>query len=86
MTTPAPSQDTGRLAAAEAARVQRYHDRLLAALAARDRTALRGVKQEVLQAAYATPPQGGRSAALRRALRLLAWRMAGLRLPRGASR
>jgi hypothetical protein len=67
------------LTAAEAARVQRYHDRLLAALQARDRTALRSAKQDVLQAAYAgqseRPP-------LRQALRLLSWRMAGWLLPR----
>lgn len=68
---------------AEAQRVQRYHDRLLCALAARDRAALRHVKQEVLHAAYGTAAGDGMTAALRRALRLLAWRMAGMRLPRG---
>ena len=74
--------DAGALAPAEAERVRRYHDRLLGALQARDRAALREVKQEILQAAYAKAPQGVRSAGLRRALRLLAWRMAALRLPR----
>lgn len=72
----------GELSPAEAERVRRYHDRLLGALQARDRAALREVKQEVLQAAYATAPQGVRSVGLRRALRLVAWRMAALRLPR----
>lgn len=67
------------LTAAEAARVQRYHDRLLAALQARDRTALRSAKQDVLQAAYAGR---GERPPLRQALRLLSWRMAGWLLPR----
>lgn len=67
---------------AEAQRVQRYHDRLLSALAAQDRAALRSVKQEVLQAAYTPAVVGGMTVSLRRALRLLAWRMAGMRLPR----
>ncbi|QNP58310.1 hypothetical protein [Paenacidovorax monticola] len=58
---------------AEAARVQRHRDRLLAALQARDRDALRGAKQAVLQAAYRA---GGRPA-LRQALRQLSWHMAG---------
>ncbi len=62
--------------------VQRYHDRLLQALAAQDRAALRCAKQDVLKAAYATPPAGSMPAAMRRALRELAWRMAGMRLPR----
>jgi len=68
------------LTAAEAARVQRYHDRLLAALQARDRTALRSAKQDVLRAAYA--PAAAERPPLRQALRLLSWRMAGWLLPR----
>jgi len=63
---------------AEAARVQRHRDRLLAALRARDREALRGAKQDVLQAAYGA---GGRPA-LRQALRQLSWQMALWLLPK----
>ena len=65
------------LAPAEALRLGRLHDRLLAALQANDRAALRRAKQEVLQAAFA--PVG--TPALRRALRALVWRMAALRPP-----
>ncbi|MFN3438090.1 MAG: hypothetical protein ACK41V_10375 [Acidovorax sp.] len=75
------------LSPAEAARVQRHQDRLMAALQAHDRVALLRAKQEVLadvyrpgsacDAAAATP-----STALRGALRDLSWRMAGLLLPR----
>lgn len=66
------------LTQAEALRVQRHRDRLLAALRAQDRGALRGAQQAVLQAAYAQPA----TPALRGALRLLAWRMAALLPPR----
>ncbi len=90
------------LSAAEAARVQRHRDQLIAALQAQDRRALLCAKQAVLDAAFrstaplcadsaghpsdgdSAPPQ--RSPALRRALRELAWRMAGLLLPREARR
>lgn len=63
---------------AEARRVRRYRDRLLAAVRERDRAALHRAKQAVLQAAYARPG----TPALRRALRLLAWHMAALLPPR----
>lgn len=61
-----------RLSPQEALRVQRYQERMLAALQARDCCALRATQQEVLRSAYAarTPP------ALRQALRLLVWHMA----------
>lgn len=62
------------LSPAEALRVQRLHDRLLAALQANDRTALRSTREAVLHAAF-TPAQ---SPALRTALRALVWRMAAL--------
>lgn len=65
------------LPAAEALRLQHLHDRLLAALQSRDRAAVRGARQAVLQAALAQPG----SAALRGRLRALAWRMSAL-LPR----
>lgn len=74
------------LTLAEAERVQRHHDRLLAALHARDRAALHGAKQQVLSEAFAlagAQPPG--SPALRRALRDLSWRMAGMLLPRRPS-
>lgn len=75
-------QPTGpALSLAEALRVQRYQDRLLRAVEARDRAALRHAKQDVLQAAY--QPEQPVTPALRHALRLLSWRMAGLLLPRG---
>ena len=64
------------LSEGEALRVQR--DRLLAALQVQDRAALEQAKQDVLQATCLPPG----SSALRRALRELSWRMAGLRLPR----
>lgn len=66
------------LTQAEALRVQRHRDRLLAALRTRDRDALRGAQQDVLQAAYAQPA----TPALRHALRLLAWHMTALLPPR----
>ena len=66
---------------AEALRLARLHDRLLSALQANDRAALRCAKQEVLQAAFT--PAG--TPALRRALRALVWRMAAL-LPPGRHR
>ena len=58
--------------------MQRHRDRLLAALQVQDRAALEQAKQDVLQATCLPPG----SPALRRALRELSWRMAGLRLPR----
>ncbi|WP_440106527.1 hypothetical protein [Acidovorax sp. BL-A-41-H1] len=72
----------------EALRVQRYRDRLLQALQARDKAALRTAKHAVMVAAFGqatevayprpvTPPPPV-SPALRRALRDLAWRMSGL--------
>ena len=70
------------LSPAEAARVQQHHDRLMAALQARDRAALHHAKQEVLAGAF-THPTSSVSPALRGALRTLVWRMAGLLLPRG---
>ena len=65
--------------------VQRYRDRLLAALRCQDRPALRATQQEVLAAAFAPGPTTVPpiSPALRQALRTLVWRMAALRLPRG---
>ena len=66
------------LSEGEALRLQRHRDRLLAALQVQDRAALEQAKQDVLQATCLPPG----SPALRRALRELSWRMAGLRLPR----
>ncbi len=66
------------LSAAEAERVERYRQRLLAALRAKDRQALQTAKQAVLRSAYREPT----TAALRRALRELSWGMAGMLLPR----
>lgn len=77
LSAPAPAPQAA-LSPAEARRVQRYRDRLLAAVQQRDRAALHRAKQAVLQAAYARPG----TPALRRALRLLAWHMATLLLPR----
>ncbi|WP_170094702.1 hypothetical protein [Simplicispira suum] len=73
---PVTAQQTA-LPPAEALRLARLHDHLLAALQANDRAALRCAKQDVLQAAFT--PAG--TPALRRALRALVWRMAALRLP-----
>ena len=70
LTAPGVEQPTG-LSPAEA---QRLHDRLLTALQANDRTALRSTRQAVLHAAF-TPAQ---SPALRTALHALVWRMAAL--------
>ena len=72
MNTHAPAMAATRLSPQEALRVQRYQERMLAALQTRDRCALRATQQEVLRSAYAakTPP------ALRQALRLLVWHMA----------
>ena len=72
-----PSAASG-LSEGEALRLQRHRDRLLAALQVQDRAALEQAKQDVLQATCLPPG----SPALRRALRELSWRMAGLRLPR----
>ena len=72
-----PPPATG-LSAAEAQRVERYRQRLLAALRAKDRHALQTEKQAVLRSAYREPA----TAALRRALRELSWGMAGMLLPR----
>lgn len=77
---PAPA-----LSEAEAQRVQRHRDQLLAALQAQDRAALHTAKQAVLRAAYGPPadPAGPpASTALRAALRDLSWHMAILLLPR----
>lgn len=78
-THPAPD-----LSDAEARRVQRYRDQLLAALQAHDRAALHSAKQAVLRAAYGPPGTSGppASAALRAALRDLSWHMAIVLLPR----
>lgn len=70
---PVTAQQTA-LSPAEAQRLARLHNRLLAALQANDRTALRCAQQDVLQAAFT--PAG--TPALRRALRALVWRMAAL--------
>lgn len=82
------------LTAAEAARVQRHRDQLMAALRSQDRLALHCAKQQVLDAAFCPlrpesdlDPGGSvtgaaDSPALRRALRDLAWRTAALLLPR----
>lgn len=81
------------LSEAEAQRVQRHRDRLLAALQAHDRHALLAAKQQVLQDAFGAPEDAGPgparvtpSAALRCALRDLSWRMAGLLVQRGMER
>lgn len=78
-TSPMPA-----LSQAEALRVQRYRDQLLAALQAHDQAALHSAKQAVLRAAYGPPEASGPppSAALRAALRDLSWHMAILLLPR----
>lgn len=73
------------LSGAEAQRVLRHRDRLMAALRANDRVALLGAKDQVLAEAFDASATGAAcSPALRRALRDLSWRMAGLLLPRGA--
>ncbi len=64
---------------AEAARLARYRDQLLAAWDARDRDALHTAKQAVLRTASASR---GATPAFMRAIRQLAWRMAALRLAR----
>ena len=71
---------TSGLSEGEALRLQRHHDRLMAALRARDRAALTSAKQDVLADAFGAPAPT--SPALRRALRELVWRMAGLLLRR----
>lgn len=90
--TPPPGST---LTMAEAARVQRYRDQLMAALRARDRPALRSAKQQVLAAAFGPGDAGvaeaatagaAESPAVRRALRDLTWHMAALLLVRGAHR
>ena len=73
-----PRPSAPGLSAAEAQRVERYHERLLSALRAQDRRALQTAKQAVLRSAYREPA----TAALRRALRDLSWCMAGMLLPR----
>ena len=77
LAAPAPALARG-LSEDEARRVQRHRDRLLAALQRQDRAALEQAKQDVLEVTYMPPG----SPALRRALRELSWRMAGLLLPR----
>lgn len=79
------------LTMAEAARVQRYRDQLMAALRAQDRRALRSAKQQVLDAAFCPraaggPQAGADSPAVRRALRDLSWRMAAVLLVRSPGR
>ena len=80
------AQPAPALSMAEAQRVQRYRDRLMAAVRSQDRSALRSAKQEVLQAAFRgaadTDLASAGSSAMRRALRDLCWRMAILMLPR----
>ena len=88
-----PARGTA-LTAAEANRVQRHRDQLMAALRSQDRLALHSAKQQVLDAAFCPhrteadhshggPASGAAdSPALRRALRDLAWRTAALLLPR----
>lgn len=84
---PGQGQPAPTLSMAEAQRVQRYRDRLVAALQSQDRSALRSAKHEVMEAAFRSGAEGSHgSAALRRALRDLCWRMAGLMLPRQRSR
>jgi hypothetical protein len=75
------------LTMAEATRVQRYRDQLMAALRAQDRRALRSAKQQVLEAAFCPraacgPQSPADSPAVRRALRDLSWRMAAVLLVR----
>ncbi len=77
------------LTQAEAERVQRHRDQLMAALRAQDRVALVCAKQQVLEAAFCprsgtSPASVEDSPAVRRALRDLSWRMAALLLPRSA--
>ena len=69
----------------EAQRVQRYQNRLIRALAARDQRQLRRTKQYVLAAAY-QPRRRGLSPALRNALRQLSWHMSAMLLTRDRSR
>ena len=75
------------LTLAEAERVQRHRDQLMAALRAQDRVALVCAKQQVLEAAFSPRSDANLvgaqdSPAVRRALRDLSWRMAALLLPR----
>ncbi|GKS87160.1 hypothetical protein AVMA1855_23430 [Acidovorax sp. SUPP1855] len=78
-----PERGEQGLSMAQAQRLQRYHDRLLCALAARDREALRQAKQGILKAAYWPGAADAASPAWRRAMRTLSWQMAALLLPRG---
>lgn len=80
--------DHAVLTAAEAARVQRHCDHIMAALRRKDRSALIQAKEAVLDEAFRSgPAQGGDntsvagSPALRRTLRDLSWHMAGWLLP-----
>lgn len=84
---PGPMGLAPTLTLAEAERVQRHRDQLLAALRAHDRAALVSAKQQVLDAAFSprdarSPATAADSPALRRALRDLSWRMAAFLLPR----
>lgn len=77
------------LTLAEAERVQRHRDQLMAALRAQDRVALICAKEQVLEAAFCPLSDASSvgeqdSPAVRRALRDLSWRMAALLLPRSA--
>jgi hypothetical protein len=79
------------LTPAEAERVRRHRDQLMAALRAKDRGALVSAKQQVLEAAFCprsdhSPAGAQDSPAVRRALRDLSWRMAALLLPRSPGR
>ena len=73
------------LSFAEVQRVQRYHDRLTRALAARDQQSLRRTKQWVLAAAY-KPRRRATSPAFRSALKQLSWHMAAMLLTRDRAR
>lgn len=80
-----PPPPATALSPADAARVAAYRDALLQALARRDRQALAQAQARLAQAAWRARPLA--APPLRRALRELAWRAAGLgvvlRLPLG---
>ena len=79
---PRPACSGPALSFAEAQRVQRYQDRLMRALAARDHQSLRRAKRRVLAAAYTPRRRGMASPAFRQALKQLSWLMAGMLLTR----
>lgn len=72
------------LSFAEAQRVQRYQDRLMRALNARDHSKLQRTKQYVLDATYG--PRRRISPAMRNALRQLSWHMSAMLLTRDRCR